>query len=113
MHTKMQLSLAGDETYIYIMDKPQLDLYATDELKYCPFEPVKNWLEGDLKFSRYSVENEDVAISLEGNQFLEKLGINSRDKYLVMRYYPREDQKKQLDGYKGAIKLANRILKGN
>ena len=110
MNTKMQLSLAGDETYIYILDKSHLEFYATNDLKHCPFEPLENWLKRDYKFSRYSVEGKDVAISLSGNQFLEKHGINSSDKYLVMRYYPREDQKKQLDGYKAAIKLANSLI---
>ncbi len=110
MNTKMQLSLAGDEIYLYILDKSHLEFYATNELKHCPFEPLENWLESDYKFSRYSVEGKDVAISLEGNQFLEKHGINSSDKYLAMRYYPRADQKKQLGGYKAAIKLANSLI---
>lgn len=110
MHTKMQLSLAGDEIYLYILDKSHLEFYATEKLDHCPFAPLKNWLGKDYKFSRYSVEGEEVGISLEGNQFLEKNGIDSSDKYLVMRYYPREDQKKQLDGYKAAVKLANSIL---
>lgn len=111
MHTKMQLSLAGDEIYIYILDKDLLEIYAANELKECPFAPLKIWLENDYKFSRYSVEGEDIAISLAGNQFLEKNGIDSADKYLVMRYYPREDQKKkQLAGYEAAIKLANSII---
>ncbi|MBR1969771.1 MAG: hypothetical protein IKA17_05405 [Clostridia bacterium] len=110
MHTKMQLSLAGDEIYIYILDKSHLEFYATEKMDHCPFAPLKNWLEKDYKFSRYSVEGEDIAISLEGNQFLKKNGIDSTDKYLVMRYYPRKDQKKQLEGYKAAVKLANEIL---
>ncbi len=110
MHTKMQLSLAGDEIYLYIIDKPLLEFYAAENLKECPFEPLENWIEKDYKFSRYSVEGKDVAISLEGNQFLEKHGIDSSDKYLVMRYYPRADQKKQLDGYKASIKLANSLI---
>ena len=111
MHTKVQLSIAADEIYLYITDKSHLTVYATDTIENCPFAPVSQWLEGDLKLSRYSVGGEDVAVSLAGNKFFESLGINTDEKYLCMRYYPRENQKKQLEGYKASVELANKILK--
>lgn len=110
MHNKMQLTIAAEEIYLYIIDEAHLIGYAGTKIEDCPFEELSTWLKGDLKYKRYSVEGEDVAISLAGNSYLEKLGIDSENKYLCMRYYPRKDQNDQLKGYKGAIELANNIL---
>ena len=110
MHNKMQLAIAVEEIYVYIIDEAHLMGYAGTKIEDCPFVELSTWLKRDLKYNRYSVEGKEIAISLAGNRYLETLGINSEDKYLCMRYYPRDDQKEQLEGYKAAIELANNIL---
>lgn len=112
MSMKLQLSLSEDETYIFIMDENLVKTYSGDDEQSGVFAPVKDWLKADVTEDKLYAANsgEYVAVKLDGNKYLENAGIDTNGKYLVMRFYPREDQEKQVNGYKAAAKLANKIL---
>lgn len=112
MSMKLQLSLSEDETYIFIMDENLVKTYSGDDEQSGVFAPVKDWLKADVAEDKLYAANsgEYVAVKLDGNKYLENAGIDTNGKYLVMRFYPREDQEKQVNGYKAAAKLANKIL---
>ena len=110
--TKLQLSFAEDQKYIYIMDNEAAQLYIGQLKEECPYAPIERWAknipEGTEIFSAHGV---NYGISLAGNKLFEGYGIDLSDHYLIMRYYPRKDQmKKQLKGYEAAVNLANRII---
>ncbi len=112
--TKLHLSFAGDEKYIYIMDKEAAEIFIGEIPEECPYSPVEKWAkdipEGTELFSAHGI---NYGVSLSGNKYLEGCGINLDNHYMIIRYYPRKDQiKKQLDGYKAAINLANEIISG-
>lgn len=112
MSMKLQLSLSEDETYIFIMDENQVKTYSGDNEQSGVFAPVKDWLTAEVSDDRlYAANGSDyVAVKLDGNKYLEDAGIDTNGKYLVMRFYPRQDQQKQIKGYKAAVKLANKLL---
>lgn len=112
MSMKLQLSLSEDETYIFIMDENLVKTYSGDDEQSGVFAPVKDWLKADVTEDKLYAANsgEYVAVKLDGNKYLENAGIDTNGKYLVMRFYPREDQEKQVNGYNAAAKLANKIL---
>lgn len=110
--TKLQLSFAEDEKYIYIMDKEAAQLFIGTTPEESPYAPVENWAENlpeDTEF--FTAHGINYGVSLSGNKFFEGYGIDLDNHYVIIRYYPRKDQlKKQLDGYKAAINLANTII---
>ena len=111
MTMKLQLALSEDETYIYIMDEKLLRTYAGENSENCVFAKTDAWLKTDVPEDKlFTVHGDTVAVSLEGNKYLKEAGIDSAGKYLAVRFYPREDQKKQIPGYEAAVKLANKIL---
>ena len=112
MSMKLQLSLSEDETYIFIMDENLVKTYSGDDEQSGVFAPVKDWLKADVAEDKLYAANsgEYVAVKLDGNKYFENAGIDTNGKYLVMRFYPRKDQEKQVNGYKAAAKLANKIL---
>ena len=112
MSMKLQLSLSEDETYIFIMDENLVKTYSGDDEQSGVFAPVKDWLKADVAEDKLYAANSGgyVAVKLDGNKYLENAGIDTNGKYLVMRFYPREDQEKQVNGYNAAAKLANKIL---
>lgn len=110
--TKLHLAFAEDEKYIYIMDKEAAEIYIGSIPEESPYAPVENWAnnlpEGTEFLTAHGI---NYGVSLSGNKFLEGYGIDLDDHYMIIRYYPRKDQiKKQLDGYKAAINLANKII---
>ena len=112
MATKLQLSFGEDEKYIYIMDKEAAELYVGEIEEECPYAPLETWIKNIPEDAQlFSAHGKNYGICLSGNKFLEGYGIDLSDHYLLIRYYPRKDQlKKQLKGYEGAISLANKIL---
>lgn len=113
MSTKLQLSLSEDETYIYILDKDIAEVYVGEDEQDCVFAPVDNWLKTDLKDDTafFSAHGKNYGIPIELCSAFNEINSDISDKYLFIRYYPRKDQKKQLEGYKAAIDLANEMLK--
>lgn len=107
MEMKLQLSLAEDDAYIYIFDKSIIDRFAGENEKYETFAQLDEWL--DAPADEASIYK-NVAVSLENNKLFSELGMDMTDSWLLIRYKPREDQKKQESGYKAAINLANAIL---
>ncbi len=112
MATKLQLSFAVDEKYIYIMDKDAAELYVGELEEECPYAPLETWAKNIPENAQlFSAHGKNYGICLSDNKLLEGYGMDLSDHYLFIRYYPRKDQlKKQIKGYEGAITLANKIL---
>lgn len=111
MSMKLQIALSEDDTYIFILDEERIKAFAGDSVESSAFAKVESWADSDIREEDALVIHGDkIAVSLKGNKYLEDAGIDTEDKYLVMRYYPRESKKDQIPGYKAAIKLANEIL---
>ena len=112
MSTKLQMSFAEDETYIFIVSKEIADAYSGEKADECVFAPLDSWLKEDIPDDLiYSAHGKGYGINVSDLKLFKDEGIEFPDHYLFIRYYPRKDQiKKQLKGYEGAIKLANEIL---
>jgi len=111
MDVKLQMALSEDETFIFIMDKDVLERYIGSEAETCVFAPLDNWLTASVpEDKKYVAHNNTYAVELSGNKFLEECGIDASGKYLCIRFYPRENQKKYIPGYEAAIELGNLML---
>ncbi len=112
MVTKLQLSLAEGDVYLYIMDKDTAQYCMGDDTENAIFAPLSDWLTADLAdMETYSIKDIDYGIKLDDCAFFSENGIDFKDQYLLIRYYPRKDQiERQLAGYEASIKLANQIL---
>lgn len=112
MVTKLQLSLAEDDVYLYIMDKPTAQYCMGDDTENAIFAPLADWVTADLAEKEiYSINGIDYGIKLDDYEFFAENDIDFKDQYLFLRYYPRKDQiKRQLAGYEVSIDLANKIL---
>ena len=110
-HTKLQISLASDETYIYILDEKLLVSFIGDDADSSPFDPIENWYDGTVNpetaFSRFG---KAYGIPISECKMFEDISQNLENHYLLLRYYPRDDQKEQLKGYEAATKLAAQII---
>lgn len=113
MNTKLQLALAEDETYLFILDKENAMRYQGEDATDCVFAPLDNWLTAEVsKDSLFSAHGKGYGVAVSECKVFSDLGIDLKDHYVFMRYYPRKDQiKKQLAGYEAAVELANAILK--
>ena len=111
MSMKLQMTFGEDETYLYILDEDVADAYAGDSADGCVFAPVSDWLTEDSdNLSFFSAHGKNYGIKLSDCKLFKEAGVDFSERYLFIRYYPRKDQiKKQLDGYKAAIELANKI----
>lgn len=112
MVTKLQLSLAEDDVYLYIMDEAIAKYCMGDDTENAVFAPLKDWLTADISdMETYAVNGVDFGIKLDNCAFLNEKDIDFSNHYLFIRYYPRKDQlKRQLAGYEASIKLSNQIL---
>ena len=111
MSMKLQLALSEDESYLFILDESILTQFAGETADECVYRPLSQWLTSSVSEEKiYKMHDTGFAVSIEGNKYFEDAGINTTGKYLAMRFYPREDQKKQIPGYEASVKLANQIL---
>lgn len=117
MSSKLMLSLSEEDVYIYILDSMVASAYAPakDESS---FIPVSNWFEGNISdMGRYEVDGVAFGIELTDCEAFQKIAKKTNadfsGNYLFVRYYPRPDQvKKQAEGHKAAMELAEKIVKG-
>lgn len=112
MLTKLQLSIAEDDVYIYITDEPMAQYTIGKDEDSAAYAPLSSWLTTDIgNLEKFSLDGTDFGIKLNDCPFFESFGEAFSDQYLFIRYYPRKDQeKRQLEGYNAAVKLANAIL---
>ena len=112
MTTKLQMTFGEDEAYIYILDEDLAKAYMGETADSCVFAPVDDWLTEDINNPEFlSAHGKNYGVKLTDCKLLNESGADFSERYLFIRYYPRKDQiKRQLDGYKGAIQLANKIL---
>ena len=110
--TKLMLTIAEDEAYIYIMDKGVAQRYIGKDMDSCVFAPLKDWITTDISGKEtFSAHDIDYGIELSDCKLINGIGADFSGQYLFIRYYPREDRiKQQLEGYNSAIALANKIL---
>ena len=111
--TKLQISLAEDDVYLYVMDKDIAQYCMGNDTENAVFAPVSDWLDADITDKEtYNVNGIDYGVSLDECAFFGGNDIDYfKNHYLFLRYYPRKDQiKRQLAGYKASTKLANQIL---
>lgn len=113
MVTKLQLSLAEDDVYLYIMDKATAQYCLGDDTESAIFAPLSDWVTADIgDAEKFSAGGIDFGIKLDNCAFFGENDIDFKDHYLFLRYYPRKDQlDRQLAGYNASIELANQILK--
>lgn len=115
MSQKLYLTLAADEIYLYALDADIASSYLEDSSSEGVFVSIDKWYNEELP--------DDAVISHNGIAFGVKLtecevfkeiakeyDADLSDTYLFMRYYPREDQEKQIEGYNAAKKLAARLV---
>ena len=111
MYTKLQLSLSADEAYLYIIDEELVDTFIGDSADNATFVPLEKWYKGaynpDTAFSRF---DKVYGIRVSDCKMLKDIFKDSENKYLIMRYYPRNDQKKQIKGYNAAAKLGAQLI---
>ena len=115
MSQKLYLTLAADEIYLYALDADIASSYLEDSSSEGVFVSIDKWYNKELP--------DDAVLSHNGIAFGVKLteckvfkeiakeyNVDLSDTYLFMRYYPREDQEKQIEGYNAAKKLAARLV---
>ncbi len=112
MLTKLDIAFAGDETYLFILNKDCAERYKGESADSAAFAPLSDWLTADISdMNTYLAHGEHYGVDISNLKIFKDLGIDMTDHYLFMRYYPRKDQEKeQLKGYNAAIELANKIL---
>jgi len=112
MNTKLQLAFAEDETYLFILDKENAQRYQGEDADDCVFAPLSDWLSTEVSENAvFSAHGKGYGVAVSECKFFNDLGIDLKDHYIFMRYYPRKDQlKKQLAGYEAAVELANTII---
>ena len=110
--TKLMLTISEDEAYIYIMDKNIAEGYTGETSDECVFAPLEDWLTADISGKEtFSAHGVDYGVELSDCKLFNDIGADFSGHYLFIRYYPRKDRiKQQLEGYKSAIGLANKIL---
>lgn len=117
MTQKLYLTLTADDVYLYILDSDTALPYLEDSPDESVFITLDEWYEKDVP--------DDAVFSHNGYQYginiteceifkeiQEKFNADYSNTYLFMRYHPREDQEKQVDGYNAAKKLAARLVDG-
>ena len=111
MYTKLQLSLSSDEVYLYIIDKNLIDAFLGDNALSSAFEPVENWYKGTVNSeTAFSKFGKVYGINVSECKTLKNILKEPENHYLLMRYYPTDNQKKQLKGYNAASKLGTQII---
>lgn len=118
MSSKLMLSLSEQDVYIYFLQAEVADAYIPDK-EDSNFIPVSDWFDGDTsQFSTYEKDGVVFGIELTDcaafRKIAEKTNADFSGNYLFVRYYPRPDQvKKQSEGHKAAMKLAEKIVTGS
>ncbi len=115
MSQKLYLTLAAEDVYLYILDSDTVAPYLEDTPDESVFITLDEWYEKDLpedavfshNGSKYGIKITECEIFKE---IQEKYNADFSNTYLFMRYYPRDDQKEQVDGYNAAKKLAVRLI---
>ncbi len=111
MLTRFSLTVGEEEAFIYVVEKDFLDNYMLSKVNHNSFAKVSDWCNMPVapdKTLEYG--GNEVAVSLDGNDILQKAGVPTDNTYLLVRYAPREDQKEQETAYKSAVEFANTIL---
>ena len=113
LRNKLFIALSEDENFVFIMDKETADIYAGDSEVGSMFAPLDDWFEGEYKGDNvYSANGVNYGIAVKDSPILKELGLDYGERYLFIRFYPRRDQlKKFLPGYEGAIEFANKLYK--
>ena len=111
------LSLSEQDVYIYFLERNVAETFISSK-NDSSFIPASDWYEGDIsklgKFEKdgiaFGIELTDCAVFKE---LAKKTGADFSNNYVFVRYYPRPDQeKKQADGHKAAMELAEKIVTG-
>ena len=110
--TKLTMAIGEEETYLFLLTREIADAYKEESAEYIPFAPLEDWAKGNISgLDTYDAHGNSYGIAISDLDIFKEMGIPTDDVYMFMRYYPRKDQiKKQLEGYKESIELANKIL---
>ncbi len=112
---KIEMAFAEDKTYLFIMDKSMAEVYQGENVDTCAFAPLDDWVTSDISsLGTYTAHGEAYGVDISEIKIFKDVGIKTDELYMFMRYYPREEQKKEhLKGYEASIELANRIISSN
>ncbi len=112
MITRLSVAFVEDETYLFILNKENADRYKGESSDRSAFAPLSDWLTADISgMNTYSAHGKEYGVDISNLKIFKDLGIDMSDHYLFMKSYPRKNQeKKHLKGYNGAIDLANKML---
>lgn len=112
MQTKLTLTLSADEVYIYLMDGDVAAGFLSEDPSDCVFAPLDTWCTRDFSETAICSGDVPVGVPLSEISAFDETPLSADDKYMLVRYAPREDQKEQKAGYAAAIKLAEKLVNG-
>jgi len=105
-------SFTEGETYLYLMDKELADIYKFENADTIVFAPLEDWVTADISgFETYDAYGKAYGVDVSNLKIFKDAGVDTSGLYLLMRYYPREEQRKeQIKGYEASVELANKML---
>jgi len=104
---KLQLELARGNSTLFVLDEETIYSYAGEELFHDITAIADSY--GIEEDDRYIGPNgETIAISVDGNAFLEKCSLENKSLYLAIRAHDEDDASR----YQNAYEAAKYILKG-
>ena len=98
---KIQLELARGNSTLFVLDEETIYSYAGEELFHDITALADSY--GIAEYDRYIGPNgETIAISVDGNSFLEKCSLENKSLYLAIRAHDEDDASKYQNAYKSA-----------
>lgn len=98
---KIQLELARGNSTLFVLDEETIYSYTGEELFHDITALADSY--GIAEYDRYIGPNgETIAISVDGNSFLEKCSLENKSLYLAIRAHDEDDSSKYQNAYKSA-----------
>lgn len=118
MMTKLAVEFQGGDTYVFLLNRQELDKLLNVQTKAEVFVPLADWVDDGITAVKTAKKNGiDYAVDITNNKlFKDKLGLTMGDSlYIMVRHIqPNDaDDVHQQKMYEQSIKLANYILANN
>lgn len=111
MQLKIDIEMSQEEYNLYLLDAAETELMIGREEANLVFSPVSDWAEGEYPEEQlYIKDGTAYAVSVEGNEYLENLGIPTKGIYMLVRSRDGGSEA-AVKSREGAVAAANLILK--
>lgn len=112
MIMKHDMQMTDADTYVYIYNEEQMYKQLKRDYLSDTYIAVDKWLDSEIDSNRYVFGDDGTAyaVSLEGSKFLESIGIDSSDMYVMVRN-DNADETTNEKAKEGGINAANELVK--